>query len=49
MIGELEIVTELGKGSRTIVWSSVSTAGGDGRLFRCIDVPVSGTSVVVIV
>ena len=42
------IVTELGKGPRVMVWSFVSTAGGDGALWRCVPLG-SGTRVVVIV
>jgi hypothetical protein len=46
---ELEIDTELGNEPRTIVWLSVSTAGGDGALERGVELGVSGTSVVAIV
>jgi hypothetical protein len=41
--------TELGNEPRAIVWSFLSTAGGDGRLWRCVGSTVTGSSVVDIV
>jgi hypothetical protein len=46
---ELPSTTELGNGPSTIVWLTVSTAGGDGALERDVEPTVSGTSVVAIV
>jgi hypothetical protein len=46
---ELEINTELGNEPRMIVSPTVSTAGGDGALWRGVELVVSGTSVVAIV
>ena len=42
-------MTELGKGPKTIVWSTVNTAGGEGALERCVGSIATGARVVVIV
>src|SRR5271166_483633 len=42
-------LTELGKGPKVIVWSFLSTAGGDGGLWRGAGLLASGTTVVDIV
>jgi hypothetical protein len=48
MAGELEIETGPGR-ERVIVWSFLSTAGGDGGLCRGAGLVVSGTRVVTMV
>lgn len=45
----LPSTTELGNGPRTMVCPSVSTAGGDGALWRGVGLAVSGTGLVAMV
>src|ERR1017187_4156175 len=40
---------ETGKGPKVMVWLFLSTAGGDGGLWRDVEVPVSGARLVPIV
>ena len=47
--GVLDNVIELGNEPRLMVWSFLSTAGGDGGLWRGAGLLASGTTVVVIV
>jgi hypothetical protein len=49
IVGASVMVTELGTEPKVIVWSFFSTAGGEAGLWRCVEVPGSGTRVVVIV
>jgi hypothetical protein len=45
----LDTITELGNEPRLMVWSFLSTAGGDGGLWRGAGLAGSGTTVVEIV
>jgi hypothetical protein len=49
VVCETEILTELGNGPRLMVWSFLSTAGGDGALWRCVGSIGTGSRVVDIV
>ena len=44
--GVFDKMTELGNEPRLMVWSFLSTAGGDGRLWRGAGLLASGTTVV---